>query len=460
MTNEPINEKELQLAAEQGDTVSMLQWGNYLMQEKNDEEALTWWERAADGGRSGGAYNLARHYSGIDNDKPDALKMAEWLNRLAYAFDDGWGMLQLGVIMCGGSHQLWKKNIAPEAFNVQRNIEEGLRLIIHGVKRAESTTKDLTLYDYDAAAEVVRAYSGPLGIEVLKLALAYKTKARGLIPPGYKAMSEAAGTVISQLQTEIALQPQTTLPARIDVTARTLSGAPPRAPTRVVAAPMRTRPVTRHVPPPNDIRRRDPRAGFGLALQIAIACVFFVIMGTLLFIGVFNFERETFNEMVRLRILLYSLLTIASVCIAAMSVEYRWGALESGKGLLVLVALGGAYSGMVNIAGESANQVLRREPWEVLLSGLGVTLLSTLSLALLMWVFVKIFDYPAMPRVVKVIVYVLIAAALGSGMFYLLRNVMDDHLLVEVLASPFRSVPFIWTALLPGALLLRWAEDL
>ncbi|MCL2189387.1 MAG: hypothetical protein FWC16_13650 [Defluviitaleaceae bacterium] len=460
MVNEPINEKELQTAAEQGDTVSMLQWGNFLMTQNKPEEAVNWWEKAAEGGRAGGAYNLARHYSGIDNGIGNAAKMAEWLNRLAYAHNDGWGMLQLGVIMCGGTHPLWKKNIILEDFAIQRNIEEGLRLIISGVKRAESTTKDLTLYDYDAAAEVVRAYSGPLGIEVLKLALAYKTKARGLIPPGYKAMSEAAGNVISQLQSEIEHQPQTTLPARIDVTPRTSSGEPPRAPTRVVAAPMRSRPIQRHVPPPNDIKRRDPRAGFGLALQAAIAGVFMVVTAILLAAGIFNFDRETFASEIQLRGILYGILALVALIIGAVSVEYRWGALESGRGLLVLVVLGGLYGGAINVIHEQANQILTRAPWEVLFSALGVTLLTTVSVSLLMWIFVKIFDNTRITRVGKACLYVLIAGVLGGGMFYLLWRVIPDNVLIEVLASPFRSVPFVWIAILPGALLLRWAEDI
>ncbi|MCL2202982.1 MAG: hypothetical protein FWB88_03470 [Defluviitaleaceae bacterium] len=459
MTNEIVNEKELSAAAEQGDTIAMLQWGNFLMKEKRTEEALQWWEKAADGGRAGGAYNLARYYSGLESGKGNALQMTQWLNRLAYAHNDGWGMLHLGVIMCGGTHQLWRRTIAPDEFTVQRNIEEGLRLIIQGVKRAESTTKDLTLYDYDAAAEVVRAYSGPLGIEVLKLALAFKTKARGLIPPGYTAMSEAASNVIDQLQTEIDNKPQTTLPARIEIIPRTKADVPPRAPTRVMAAPM-PRTVPRHVPPPNDTRRRDPRAGFGLGLQVMIAFAFMVVMACIFIMGFVDFDRAAFADMARLRGVLYGILLVAAIVIGSMSVVYRWGALDSGKGLLALVILGALYSATVNVISEQANEVLNRAFWEVAVSAVGISLSNAVIVGLLMWVTVKIYDHPRITKAGKGLLYVLMCGILGVGMFMLLWRVVPDYVLAEVLVSPFRSVPFVWIALLPGALIMRWAEDI
>ena len=263
------NLQELQISAEHGDTIAMVQFGNALMKQKRTEEAIKWWEKAAEGGRAGGAYNLARYYSGLETGVGDGEKMLDYMKSLAYAHNDGWGMLHLGIIFCGATHPLWKKNIEPEQFESQRNVNEGLRLITQGIKRAESTSKDLTLYDYDAGAEVLRAYSGPLGVEVLKLALAYKTKARGLIPPGYTAMTEAANNIISQLQDEINSRPTSTLPARIPIeaTARTLTNShpgthgtqdsnaptgPARAPTRVVPAP-KVRPRS----PPQ--RRKTPR---------------------------------------------------------------------------------------------------------------------------------------------------------------------------------------------------------
>ncbi|MCL2603298.1 MAG: hypothetical protein FWD90_02335 [Defluviitaleaceae bacterium] len=462
MMKESVNEHELMAAAEQGDAVAMLQWGNFLMSQKKTDEAVTWWEKAAEAGRAGGAYNLARHYSGLDTGKGDAIRMQEWLNRLAYAHNDGWGMIQLGIIMCGGTHQIWKKTIPSDAFTVQRNIEEGLRLIIQGVKRAEATTKDLTLYDYDAAAEVVRAYSGPLGIEVLKLALAFKTKARGLIPPGYTAMSEAASNVISDLQKEIAHQPATTLPARIEVVPRTASGEPHRSPTRVMAAPMpapRVRSVPRHVPPPNDIKRRDPRAGFGFGLQVVLAIVFMVVMGCVLALGIFDFETESFEDTARLRGMLYGILAIAAIVIGAVSIVYRWGALGSGKGIAVLVVLGGVYAAAVNVFDEMAGEVLSRAFWELAFSAVGVAVITCVIAGLLMWTVTKIYDAPTVTRPGKFILYVLMAAITCGGMFYLLWRVVPESIFFEVVISPFRSAPFVWAALLPGSLLMRWAED-
>ncbi|MCL2499612.1 MAG: hypothetical protein FWE90_04655 [Defluviitaleaceae bacterium] len=462
MTRDAVNERELRADAEQGDALAMLQWGNYLMSQKKTDEAVTWWEKAAEAGRAGGAYNLARYYSGLDTGKGDALKLQEWLNRLAYAHNDGWGMIQLGIILCGGTHQIWKKTIPHDAFTVQRNIEEGLRLITQGVKRAEATTKDLTLYDYDAAAEVVRAYSGPLGIEVLKLALAYKTKARGLIPPGYTAMSDAASNVISQLQREIAHQPATVLPTRVEVIPRTASGEPPRAPTRVMAAPMpapRARTVPRHVPPPNDIKRRDPRAGFGLGLQIVLAIVFMIVMGCILTMGFFDFERETFEDAVRLRVTLYGILAVAAIVIGAVSIAYRWGALGSGKGISTLVALGGVYAATVNVFDELVGEVLSRAVWELAFSAVGVAVTTSVIAGILMWIVTKIYDNAMITRMGKLTLYVLMAALFGGGMLYLLWHVVPESIFAEVLISPFRSAPFVWLALLPGTLLMRWAED-
>jgi hypothetical protein len=460
MTNETVNEKELKAAAEQGDTIAMLQWGNFLMSLGNVGEAVTWWEKSAEGGRAGGAYNLARHYSGLDSGKGDAMKMQEWLNRLAYAHNDGWGMLQLGIIMCGGIHRIWKKTIPAETFTVQRNVEEGLRLIIQGVKRAEATTKDLTLYDYDAAAEVVRAYSGPLGIEVLKIALAYKTKARGLIPPGYVAMSDAASSVIEQLQSEINHQPTITLPARVEVIPRTASGTPPRAPTRIVAAPMpRTRTVTRHVPPPNDIKRRDPRAGFGFGLQAIFTAVFMIVMACVFVWGVIDFGYESFEDAVRLHVLLYGILAVAALVTGAVSIIYRWGALGSGKGITVLVVLGGFYSATVNAVNEYTNEILNRPFWEIAFSVVGIAVTTMVITGLLMWLVTKIYDYPSITRAGKTILYVLLMALIGGGMFYLLWQVVPESIFLDILVSPFKFAPFVWIALLPGTLLMRWAED-
>jgi hypothetical protein len=76
-----------------------------------------------------------------------------------------------------------------------------------------------------------------------------------------------------------------------------------------------------------------------------------------------------------------------------------------------------------------------------------------------MWTLTKIYDSPVITRAGKFILYVLLASVLGGGMFYLLWRVVPESIFAEVLISPFKSAPFIWIALLPGALLMRWAED-
>ena len=456
---EIVNEQELRYGAEQGNALSMLQWGNHLMAQGKHDQAVIWWAKAAQAGRGGAAYNLARHYSGLDTGVGNGPEMLKWLQRLANDFNDGWGMLHLGVIMCGGVHQVWKRHIHIDEFGLARNVEEGLRLIINGVKQTEATSNDLTLYDYDAAAEVVRAYSGPLGIEVLKLALAYKTKARGLIPPGYNAMAEAASAIISQMEDEIS----TTPPKRVVHAQATRTVDPNHPPIRIMPAntPMSNyrgrRPAPRHVPPTNDITRRDPRSGFGLALQALFCVAFVAIMGGLMTTDFINFESDTLTDTVRMRAILYGILGVAGIMLSMFSLAFRWGAMGSGKGIAILVAMGALYSSMINTFSEQFTVALTREMWEVILSAVGTAVMTAFAAGLIMVITVRIYDHERLTQFGKAALFLLIGAILGGGMFMFLWRV--ENLLLEIIFTPFRSVPFVWIASLPGMLLLRWAEE-
>ncbi|MCL2363988.1 MAG: hypothetical protein FWC71_04920 [Defluviitaleaceae bacterium] len=455
---EIVNEQELIYGAQNGNALSMLQLGNHLMTQGKENDAVAWWIKAAEAGRGGAAYNLARHYSGLDSGYGNGPEMLKWLQKLAMDFNDGWGMLHLGVIMCGGTHQVWKRTISPDDFGIARNVEEGLRLIINGVKQTEVTSNDLTLYDYDAAAEVVRAYSGPLGIEVLKLALAYKTKARGLIPPGYNAMAEAAAAAISQMEEEIS----TTPPKRVvNAQSRTIDPSQPHMRILPANTPMSNyrgrRPAPRHIPPTNDITRRDPRSGFGLILQLLFCIAFVAVMSGLMWTDFITFDQETLADTIRMRVILYGILGVGGILLSMFSLAFRWGAMGSGKGIAILVAMGGLYSAMINTISEQLTVALTREMWEILLSAVGTAVMTSFALGLIMFVTVRIYDHERLTQFGKAALFLLIGGILGTAMYFFLTRV--ENLLLEIIFTPFRSVPFVWIASLPGMLLLRWAEE-
>jgi hypothetical protein len=149
----------------------------------------------------------------------------------------------------------------------------------------------------------------------------------------------------------------------------------------------------------------------------------------------------------------------AAFVIGTVSIVYRWGALDSGKGIFILIAFGAAYGAIINTYNDYVNDILERALWEIALSAVGVTLLTAAITSLLMWITVKIFDHPQITKIGKAFFYIFMAGALGGSMFFLIWQVIPSHLFIEVIASPFKSIPYIWIALLPGMLVMRWAED-
>jgi hypothetical protein len=190
---------------------------------------------------------------------------------------------------------------------------------------------------------------------------------------------------------------------------------------------------------------------------VVLAFIFLAVMGVVLWMGMIPLERDDLHDIVRMRVMLYGLAAGAALVISVVSMIYRWGAMGSGKGIFVLVVLSGLYSAMVNAFYDQITDIPNRQIWQAIITALGTAVMTGVAVGLLVWMTVRIYDHGRLTKFGKFVLYVFIAAVTGGGWFYILAYV--DNILVDILMSPFRSVPFVWAAVLPGILILRWAEE-
>ena len=141
------------------ESVELFKQGNNHYLQKDYAYAELFWKKAyALGHRSAGACLAMIIYGNKDSQMPSYEK---FMRQLIYMTNNGngWVMMLLGIINCGGTHQ-WTDTFPPEQFEAFNDPTMGFQAIENGVLLAEQTDAQpkLTYHDYFYVAEVYRKY--------------------------------------------------------------------------------------------------------------------------------------------------------------------------------------------------------------------------------------------------------------------------------------------------------------